>query len=80
MSIKMKISVTITKTVRIDPEDFDFSLDDEDNLINADGDTADVEELVKAVREGLTDDYEDFIDWRNIEGKEEVVVEVENKS
>lgn len=81
MSIKMKVTLTVTKTIAVDPEDFDWTEDEDGRLVDEDGDTREVEAFITLVKESIEDDYYDFIDKPPVRGeKEEVVVEVENKS
>lgn len=76
--MKVKVKLTLIRTLEVDPEDFDFSLDEEGLLLDEDGERASDADLLSRVEESIEADPFDYFDdnTRGVEVDDITVVEI----
>lgn len=76
--MKVKVKLTLIRTLEVDPEDFDFSLDEEGLLLDEDGERASDADLLSRVEESIENDPFDYFDdnTRGVDVDDITVVEI----
>lgn len=76
--MKVKVKLTLIRTLEVDPEDFDFSLDEEGLLLDEDGERASDADLLSRVEESIEADPFDYFDdnTRGVDVDDITVVEI----